>query len=331
MTRPARVALAVVASIVALSGAAMAHEVRPAYLELRELGAERFAMVWKVPAQGDLRFGVALALPARCARVGESDESWTGDAYVEHATLDCRGGLDGERIAISGLSATVIDVLVRVGRDDGSAQVVRLTPSSPAFTVVAAPGALGVAETYVDLGIEHILFGIDHLLFVLALLILVGATRRLFATVTAFTVAHSVTHAAATLGIVHVPQRAVEAVIALSIMFVAANILHGAEGRPGLTSRRPWLVAFTFGLLHGLGFAGALAEIGLPPQAIPLALVSFNLGVELGQLAFIAAMLGLGALAGRIRIAWPAWSWYLPPYAIGSVAAYWTIQRLAQF
>jgi len=309
--------------------AASAHEVRPGYLELRAIDATHFALLWKVPALGDRRFGIGLDLPAGCTRTADPIATWTGDAYVEHATLACPDGLDGETIAITGLTATVIDVLVRVVRADGAVQVVRLTPSRPAFTVVAAPSSLGVATTYVGLGIEHILFGVDHLLFVLALLLLVGATRRLVTTVTAFTLAHSLTLALATLGVVRIPPQPVEAVIALSIVFVAAEILHGMAGRPGLTARKPWLVAFTFGLLHGLGFAGALAAVGLPAQAIPLALLCFNVGVELGQLAFIAAVLALLALLGRLQMRGPSWLRYVPPYAIGSVAAYWTLARLA--
>lgn len=331
-----RLALTLLACLLAGVGNAAAHEVRPGYLELRELrelgelDAERVALLWKIPAQGDLRFGIGLDLPERCARVGESMESWPGDAYVEHATLACRGGLDGARIAITGLSATVIDVLVRVVRADGAAQVVRLTPAAPSFIVAVAPGLLGVATAYVGLGLEHILLGVDHLLFVLALLLLVGPTRRLVTTVTAFTVAHSLTLAAATLGWVHVPARPVEAVIALSIVFVAGEIVHGLAGRPGVTARKPWLVAFVFGLLHGLGFAGALAEVGLPTHAIPLALLGFNVGVELGQLAFIVTLVAADAVLRRLRRAWPAWTWYVPPYAIGAVAAYWTLARLAQ-
>jgi hydrogenase/urease accessory protein HupE len=324
MNRPAATALhalLLALALLALAPPVTAHEVRPAYLELRELGSDRFALLWKVPAQGDLRFGIGLALPARCAREAESIETWTGDAHVERATLTCPGGLAGETIAIPGLSATVIDVLVRIAHADGSAQVVRLTPSSPTFTVVATPSRLAVATTYVGLGIAHILFGVDHLLFVLALLILVGSTRRLVGTVTAFTVAHSLTLALATLGVVHVPAQPVEAVIALSIVFVAAEIVHGIAGRPGLTARKPWLVAFTFGLLHGLGFAGALAEVGLPPQAIPLALLCFNVGVELGQLAFIASVVAAMPVLRYLLQRPPAWASYLPPYAIGAVAA----------
>ena len=192
-----------------------------------------------------------------------------------------------------------------------------------------------MAATYLRLGVEHILFGIDHLLFVLALLILVQGGRRLLVTVTAFTLAHSLTLADATLGLVRMPQRPVEAVIALSIMFVATEIVRGREGRPGLRAERPWMVAFTFGLLHGFGFAGALREVGLPQQAIPVALLFFNVGVELGQLMFIASVLAVAAVARRIaqRVALPrpAWAWRVPAYAIGTVTAYWTIERVVQF
>ncbi len=325
----------VAALLLVLARPAAAHEVRPGYLELRELAPDRIATLWKVPAQGDLRFGIRAVWPERCTVAGEPHETWTGDAYVERAVLQCRNGLDGATITIRGLSATLVDVLARVVRSDGSTQVVRLTPAAPSFVVSAAPGFSGVARTYVTLGVEHILFGVDHLLFVLALVLLVGAarpsraTRELIATVTAFTAAHSLSLAAATLGWVHVPTRPVEAVIALSIVFVAAEIVHARNGATSLTARKPWLVAFAFGLLHGLGFAGALAEVGLPPQAIPLALFCFNVGVELGQLAFIATVLTLLALLARVVDEWPTWTPLLPPYAIGAVAAYWTLARLA--
>jgi hydrogenase/urease accessory protein HupE len=173
--------------------------------------------------------------------------------------------------------------------------------------------------------------GIDHLLFVLALLILVTNTRTLIWTITAFTAAHSLTLAAATLGLVQVPQAPVEAVIALSIMFVASEIVHVSQGRPGLTQRRPWIVAFVFGLLHGFGFAGALNEIGLPEQSIPLALLLFNVGVELGQLGFIGAVLLTYAILNNYVHKLPQWANQIPAYLIGSVAAYWTIERTVGF
>jgi len=261
-------------------------------------------------------------------------------AFIERWTVQRPGGLAGATIHIAGLSATATDVLMRLERLDGTTQVTRLTPSTPSFVVESAPRALEVAATYLTLGLEHILLGIDHLLFVLALLILVKGTGRLIATVTAFTVAHSLTLAGATLGFVHVPGPPVEAAIALSIVFVAAEIIRSSEGKSGLTERFPWVVAFTFGLLHGLGFAGALSEVGLPQSAIPVALLFFNVGVEIGQLLFIAAVFGATALAvcavRRFGLAAlnPRLSTglgLLPSYAIGSVATFWVIQRLAAF
>jgi hydrogenase/urease accessory protein HupE len=196
--------------------------------------------------------------------------------------------------------------------------------------VVAAPTWREVAATYLGLGVDHILSGADHLLFVVALLLLVHGWKRLAATVTAFTLAHSITLAAATLGVVNVPQRPIEAIIALSIAVVAAELLRD-DGQATATQRWPWTIAFAFGLLHGLGFAGALTEIGLPEQSIPLALLFFNVGVEIGQLLFIFGCLVLAALAQRVNLSLPPALAHLPAYGIGSVAAFWTIERLAGF
>jgi hypothetical protein len=317
--------------LAAFARPASSHELRPGYLELRETEPHVFATLWKVPARGDQRFGIRPVLPAHCAPLSPPDSTLTSDAYVERGTVRCPGGLEGHPLAIDGLTATMTDVLLRIERQDGAAQTHRLTPAAPSVVVTAAPGALAVAGTYLRLGVEHILLGFDHLLFVLALLILVGPNRRLIGTVTAFTVAHSLTLAAATLGVVHLPAAPVEATIALSIAFVAAEIVHARRGVLSLTERKPWIVAFAFGLLHGLGFAGALAAVGLPQRAIPLALLFFNVGVEVGQLCFIAAVLALGAVARRLAIPWPSWAWRLAPYAIGTLAAYWTIQRVTAF
>jgi hydrogenase/urease accessory protein HupE len=252
----------------------------------------------------------------------------------------CKGGLTNKRIFIDGLSATLTDVLARVESSKGTAQVVKLTPSSPSFMVEAAPSSLHVAGTYLRLGVEHILLGVDHLLFVLALLLIVKGWRRLIGTITAFTVAHSITLAAATLGFVHVPQQPVEAAIALSIVFVAVEIVHGLQGRPGLTERWPWVVAFIFGLLHGLGFAGALREVGLPEKSIPLALFFFNIGVELGQLLFVAVVVcllfALSTFSHRQKVSVldalaPAQAEKAAAYLIGSVAFYWVLERVYAF
>jgi hydrogenase/urease accessory protein HupE len=317
-------------------GRSLAHEVRPAYLELRQSGPETYDVLWKVPGRGEEeRFGIHVELPAGSVNVTAPRGTFADNAFVERWSVKRAGGMTGGTIHIDGLTSTVTDVLVRLERLDGTTQVTRLTPWAPSFVVEAAPSQLRVAATYLQLGIEHILFGIDHLLFVLALVILVQGGRRLLATITAFTLAHSLTLAGATLGLVRMPQRPVEAVIALSIMFVATEIVHGREGRPGLTAERPWVVAFTFGLLHGFGFAGALREVGLPQQAIPVALLFFNVGVELGQLLFIAWVFAVAAVARRIarRVALPqpAWAWRVPAYSIGTIAAYWTIGRVVQF
>jgi hydrogenase/urease accessory protein HupE len=230
---------------------------------------------------------------------------------------------------VEGLSATLIDVLARVERSDGSTQIARLNPSAPEFIVEAAPTLAQVAATYLGLGIEHILFGFDHLLFVLALLLLVEGWRRLALTITAFTVAHSLTLVAATFHLVRLPPTVVEALIALSIVLVAVEIVRTRSGETGLTARWPWLIAFVFGLLHGLGFAGALAEIGLPAGAIPEALLFFNFGVEFGQLLVTGIVLTSLRLARETGIRWPIWSWRAATYAIGSLAAFWTIERLS--
>ena len=312
------------------AAAATADEFRPGYLELRQQDAETWDVFWKVPAQGDrLRLGIEVVFPAGTVNLSEPRGAFHAGAYSERWRLRRPGGLMGQTVRIDGLASGVTDVLVRVQRSDGTSQVTRLLPSNPAFTVEAAAAAGEVARTYLVLGVQHILLGIDHLLFVLALLLVVKGAGRVVATVTAFTVAHSLTLAAATLGLVRVPGPPVEAVIALSIVFVATEIVHGTQGRPGLTARWPWLVAFTFGLLHGFGFAGALGEIGVPQNAIPLALLFFNVGVELGQLLFVVAFAVAAWLMARARIAWPRWVELAPAYAIGSMAMFWVLQRVA--
>jgi hydrogenase/urease accessory protein HupE len=316
-----------------IAGVASAHEVRPAYLELRQTAAETYDVLWKVPARGDdLRFGLYVELPPDCSNLTEPRGEFISASFIERWSVRRAGGLDGATIKIAGLAATKTDVLVRVERLDGTTQVQRLMPAAPSFVVAAAPSAAAVAFTYLKLGVEHILLGIDHLLFVLALLILVQGTHRLVVTITAFTVAHSITLAGASLGLLSVAGAPVEACIALSIVFIAAEIVHDRNGQPGLTARRPWIVAFAFGLLHGFGFAGALHEIGLPQTDIPLALLFFNIGVEVGQLLFIAAALAIvfaaATFARRISYVPPAWAWRLPPYAIGAVASFWLIERL---
>ncbi len=252
-------------------------------------------------------------------------------SWEERFRILARGGLVDRTVTIEGILGGATDVIVRVERLDGTTQTERLAPAEPFFTVRESPGAGEIAWDYLVLGVEHILGGIDHLLFVLALLLLVRNLRRLILTVTAFTVAHSITLVSAALGLVSLPGPPVEAVIALSIVFVAAEVIHDQQGRTSLTASSPWIVAFGFGLLHGFGFAGALQEVGLPQTAVPVALLMFNVGVEIGQLMFVAAMVLLAAIFSRVRVlSFPTVSRVIS-YGIGSVAAFWTIERVAAF
>ncbi len=327
------------------AGKVLAHEVRPGYLELRQIGDQTYDFLWKVPAKGSKRLGLDVQLPTHC-RSTEPRTRFVAGAFLERWRTTCEGGLTGGLIRIDGLSGTRTDVLARVERADGTSQTMRLTPSEPAFTVTAAADTIEVVKTYFELGVEHILLGIDHLLFVLALLFLVRSWPRLIGTVTSFTLAHSLTLAAATLGWVHVSQAPVEAAIALSILFVAAEILRADKGQPGLAAHKPWIVAFVFGLLHGLGFAGALREVGLPEHAIPLALAFFNIGVEAGQLLFIAAFFALVWASTRLfparpfmdgrratQTTWNTTARLTSPaaYVIGTLASFWLIERTVGF
>jgi hydrogenase/urease accessory protein HupE len=315
---------------------AAADEFRPAYLQLRQLDATTYDVLWKLPAQDEATtLKVGPVFPEGTRALTPVRGSYAAGTAVQRWRIAVDGGLAGKAIGISGLAATRIDVLVRLERADGTAQLGRVLPHDPQFVVTDSPGAFEVVRTYTVLGIEHILTGFDHLLFVLALVILVQGVRRLVATITAFTLAHSLTLAAATLGWLQVPGPPVEAAIALSIVFVAGEIVHGRQGWPGLTQKFPWIVAFTFGLLHGLGFASALAEVGLPQASIPVALLCFNVGVEIGQLLFIAAVFAVVAggrwLARHVALPQPRWLWRVTPYAIGGIASYWVIERVAAF
>ena len=311
---------------------AWAHEVRPGYLELEETAPGRFSILWRTPVLSGMRLPVLLKLPDDVQNVKEPIVEELTDSLVERRWIDAgTNGLAGKRIEFVGLQVTLTDVLVRVERLDGSSQVTRVMSSSPSFVVEATPRRFEVARTYLVLGIEHILTGVDHLLFVSGLLLLVSGTRRLLLTVSAFTLSHTVTLTLATLGFVHVPAAPVEAVIALSILFVAWEALRKNTNPTGLAQRKPWLVAFSFGLLHGLGFAGGLSAAGLPSAHIPLALGFFSAGVEVGHFSFVgSALLFLVALRRRMfRL--PTWSWRIAPYAIGSCASFWLIGRLAAF
>lgn len=324
--------LAFVLALLLAGQSALAHEVRPAYLEVDQTSADSYDLTWKVPGLSDkLHLGLQVVLPADGANLTDPITTRNRDSFSTRWSYQRIGGLGGGTIAIGGLELSDVDVLVRLQDLSGASQNIRLTKSAPSFVVEAAPGKLEVAGTYTLLGIEHILQGVDHLLFVLSLLILVKGTARLLTTITAFTLAHSITLAGATLGFFSVPGPPVEAVIALSIVFVASEILHGYQGRSGLTARYPWIVSFTFGLLHGFGFASALSEVGLPSSAIPVALLFFNVGVELGQLIFVSGVFIVIGLFRLSRLSPPTWGAKVIPYAIGTMAMFWVIQRVSLF
>jgi hydrogenase/urease accessory protein HupE len=322
----------IIAALVLTSLPSVAHESRPAYLEIQEVQAGLFDVLWKRPMLGDRVMPLSVVWPQTCREATAGEARQLSGAVVERQMIDCGGGgLVGQRIVIDGLDRVSGDVLVRISFAAGDAQTNVVKPAQPWVDVARPRSSLSVAVDYFVLGVEHILGGIDHLLFVLGLTLIVRGTALLVKTLTAFTLAHSVTLAAATLGLVNVPQAPVEAVIALSILFLASELARQSRGDVGLTSGAPWLVAFAFGLLHGFGFAGALAEVGLPQVDIPLALLTFNLGVEAGQLAFVAAVLAL-MWAGRWAIVEPPrWLPPVPAYAIGSLAAFWLIGRVAAF
>ncbi len=327
-----RCAAIVVLLLTVSVSSARAHEMRPGYLELREIESGTYDVLWKVPARGEaerLRLNVQFADDVQF--VNAPVASFGGGGHLQRMRIRREGGLTGTAVTIDGLAETYTDVLLRLEHLDGTEVVQRLTADEPSWVIEASPGPGQVAWIYFVLGVEHILLGIDHLLFVVALLLIVSDWKKLIGTITAFTVAHSVTLALATLGYVHVAGPPVEAVIALSIVFVAAEIVRGRQGQPGLTARAPWLVAFTFGLLHGFGFAGALSEVGLPQTSIPLALLTFNVGVEAGQLVFVAVFVAGFLLLRRFRLTIPEWSWLIPTYAIGGIASFWLIERTLGF
>lgn len=321
-----------------LAGPAAADDFNPAYLQLTQTAPTRYDVLWKVPAL-DERTVLSLrpVFPAGSHQLTPPRGTYTQGASVTRWTVEIPGGLVGKSIAFEGRSISRIDILVRLARQDGTEQLERLNPALPQFTAIASPGPFEVITSYTWLGIEHILLGIDHLLFVAALVMLVRGRRQLLLTITAFTVAHSITLALATLGVINVPGPPVEAVIALSIAFVAVEIIRRHNGHPSIASEKPWLVAFSFGLLHGLGFAGALAEVGLPQNSIPLALLFFNVGVEIGQLLFVAALLLSAAAFQRVRAHFtsnpvdPRFTVVLPAYAIGGLASFWLFERIAAF
>jgi hydrogenase/urease accessory protein HupE len=310
---------------------AQAHKLQPAYLEISEQGNGTFNVLWKRPLVGNQPMDIYPLFPQSCRNLTEPVLR-PSDVAIERWMINCgESGLANQTLVIDGLVNTVTDTLMRVDLADGSIHTSVLRPDAPEWRIPEQPSKLEVAKSYLGLGVEHILGGFDHLLFVLGLLLIVCSTKLLITTITAFTLAHSVTLTMAALGFVHVPQTPVEAVIALSILFLATELAKQHRGEQGLTSRAPWLVALSFGLLHGFGFAGALSEIGLPQTEIPLSLLFFNIGVEVGQIMFVVVVLFVQMFIRRVGFKWPSWAEQMPAYGIGSLAAFWFIQRTLTF
>ena len=321
-------AVLLAACIFAIEPAA-SHEVRPAFLQITERPTGHYDILWKQPSIGLMAVHLVPQISGGLLESAPSSDEIESSFQIRlWRDLDPGAqGLEGRTLHIEGLERTITDVLVAITLADGSSEQQILHPQDPSLTLHLHKTGIAV-PAYLMLGIEHILTGIDHLSFVLGLMLLVRRRITLIKTITAFTVAHSITLAATALHVIAVRPAVIEALVALSILFVAVELVHSHRGQSGLTVRYPWLIAFTFGLLHGAAFAGALAEIGLPPHAIPLSLFLFNVGVELGQLMFIAVVLSMGWLLSRLPRRLPVWSRWVPPYAIGSCAAFWFLERL---
>jgi HupE / UreJ protein len=314
-----------------LAGPADAHEARPGYLELNEIAQGQYDVLWKQPANGEYALRLNPVFPNDCTLSGADNRRLMPGAMLTRFRLACPNGLEGRPVTIDGLEMTLTDVLVRLHRLDGREETHLARATETTVTIGSGGGGWARAGTYLRLGIQHIAMGVDHLLFVLGLLLIVRDRWTLLKTISAFTVAHSLTLAASTFGIASVPGQPLNAAIALSILFLGVEVVRTNRGEDSLTARKPWLVAFAFGLLHGFGFATGLTAMGLPRAEIPQALLLFNVGVEIGQLAFVAIVLGLERAFRQMEIVWPRPVAALPAFVVGVAGAFWTWQRLAIF
>jgi hypothetical protein len=315
--------------VIAIATPVRAHETRPFYLEINEIAPDRYNLTWRIPLYYGRRLPVYLRLPEDVRNIADPVERVFPDSIVERRVIDAGpDGLGGKRIHFDGLKAQVItDVLVRANLVDGTQWTVMAKPSQPWIEFKQSMNGFEAAKAYLTLGIQHILFGIDHLLFVFGLLLLSRGVWLLLKTITSFTVGHSISLALATLGFVNIPAKPLSAAIALSIVFLAAELVRQRRDEQSLTIRNPWIVSFGFGMLHGLGFATALVQLGLPRSDIPMALLLFNVGVEIGQVLFIIVALALFAALRRLEIKLSKWAEAIPIYAIGSIAGFWFIGR----
>ncbi len=322
-----RVLLLVVVFSLVGPALALPHEARPGYLELTETGPDTYSFLWKRPSGGEVELQLSPVIPKDCTLVTPDRQQLSPGAIIVRGTLTCPRGLAGKTIVIDGLEGTITDVLVRLHHSDGRLESYLLRPVSPSVTFGGVTTLTNRALSYIQLGIQHILLGADHLLFVLGLMLIVSDRWMLIKTISSFTVAHSITLAIATLGYASAPLPPLNAAIALSILFLGPEIVRSWRGETSFTIRHPWVVAFAFGLLHGFGFASGLTAMGLPKAEIPLALLLFNVGVELGQLSFVLLILLLERSFRVLEVHWPRMVQRLPGYTVGTLGAYWFIQR----
>ncbi len=329
MSRP-RVLCALLAGllVVALPAAALAHRLAPALLELFEREDGRVEVRFKLPAEQPSGAELRPLLPPQCVAEAPPEATPEGTGVVLHWFVRCgEDGLVGSQVALQGLAASGSNALLRIELADGRRLRAVLHAGEPAFPVPSRESRKDVLRGYGRLGALHILTGFDHLLFVFGLVLLVRGGRSLVATVTAFTAGHSVTLSLAALGFVHFPSAWIEVWIAATILWLAAELAPPEPDPRRLMRRAPWAMAGAFGLLHGLGFAGALAEVGLPEGEIPLALFAFNVGIEIGQLAFVALVLAAGRILRGPLTRAPGWLARAPVTAMGALAAYWCLER----
>jgi hypothetical protein len=308
---------------------AHAHRFAPSLLKVNEIADQQYNMVWKTPAQGTSSVPLRPVWPDSCEVKNASPPQMEGTGKVSSWQLHCRGlgedGLVGETLGVAGLGANQASAMVMVSLLDGRQYQQVLNAEQPEFVVPLESSAGDVMSDYSLLGIEHIWGGIDHLLFVFGLLLLVGGGTRLLWTITAFTVGHSITLALVTLGYFDYPVALVEFTIALSIFVLAVELTR--VKKHDMLWRNPWWLAAGFGLLHGMGFAGALAETGLPQDNLPLALLFFNVGIEIGQIAFILVVVALWMLVRRPLAPWQDRLLPIPVYILGALSAMWCIER----
>ena len=310
------------------ASSANAHALEPGYLELRAQGNNTWSVFWRKPDVKGKPMDIDVVLSKECQPAPSQTPSFDGQGWSTRWVTTCSNGLTGTTITIKGLERTRTDVLMRYELSPQDGKAWRFLPKSPSFLVPENPTWADTLLTYTGLGVSHILGGFDHLLFVLALLLLVGNLKSLFGAITAFTLAHSLTLGAAALELIVVPGPPVEAVIALSIVFVANEALKKSDVSPSLTVQSPWLVSFGFGLIHGLGFGSALSEIGLPKNEVVLALLGFNVGVEIGQLMFIGLVLLLYFIVMKLPIKTRKPGLRIATvYGIGCIASFWFIER----